>query len=543
LHGRRPALESPSGARRIRLPLSSRQRWDQTVARCLAPNPTARFERVIDVRRAITPLLRHPAVLTAAAAAAVVAALLTAVVVSTRTARPTVPTVAVIPFESEALPPGSEHLSEGIADSLIHTLAQFPNLSVIARSSSFQFANRTSALDDMAKSLGASLVVIGRIRPAGNRFVISAELVNPRTHAHLWGAEFDADVVSLGGLEQVLARRIAEQIGAKLNAPVTDLENPNSPRARAHELLLRGQYQRRLYTPESRQRAIAFFEQALVVDPQFALANAELANTYRLLSGGGVLDATHAMPAAEAAARRALAADPNLAEAHAAFADIYKDQWHWSAAEEEYRTAIRLKPSLADAHMGYGILLSITGRYDAALQELRLVRRLDPVGMPGALHAAAVHYNGRQYARALEELARARALDPRAPSPWAWTGLVLGGSGRYREALEAYRVAIKAGDDTLANQCFYVYSLARSGDRAEAQRQFDQVLQSRAFVPLTALAVAYSGLGQPDRAIELLQQAFVKPDPILQYLKVESHYDDLKERSEYIELAAKLRLP
>jgi tetratricopeptide (TPR) repeat protein len=249
------------------------------------------------------------------------------------------------------------------------------------------------------------------------------------------------------------------------------------------------------------------------------------------------------MPAAEAAARRALAADPNLAEAHAALADIYKDQWNWRAAEQEYQTAIRLKPSLADAHMGYGILLSVTGRYAAALPELAQVKKLDPVGLPGALHAAAVHYNGRQYARALDELARARQLDPHAPSPLMWTGMVLAGSGRFGEAVSAYRAAIKAGDDTLATRCFYVFALARSGDRAEALRQLDEVLASPAFVPLTALATAYTGLREYDTAIELLQRAYAKPDPILQYLKVESHYDDLKTRPEYAGLAARLRLP
>jgi tetratricopeptide (TPR) repeat protein len=384
--------------------------------------------------------------------------------------------------------------------------------------------------------------VSGRVHRVGDHIQVGAELVNPSDDIQIWGTEYDLDGGDLSRVEDI-AQQIAEQVGSKLNVGGATTPARHRVKPQAYELLLRGQYQRRLYTPESRQKAVGYFEAALAADPQFALAHAELANTFRLLAGGGILDPADAMPRAEAAAQRALAADDNLAEAHAAMADVLKDRWDWSGAEQEYRRAIALNPSFVDAHMQYAILLSVTGRYPAALLEVQKVRALDPVGLPGAIHAASVYYNGRHYADALAELARARALDPSAPTPHMWMAMTLSASGRFADAVTEYREAISRGDTTGATRAFYAYALAKSGAREQAEEIVRQLVAGGEFVPLTALAVAYAGLDQPDRAVALLRDAYAKPDPSLQYLKVEAHFDSIKDRPDYANLAARLRLP
>jgi TolB-like protein/Flp pilus assembly protein TadD len=538
-HGHRPSQPPKQDTTRATGGRSHvHRRWDRVIARCLAEKPEERYERVEDVIRAIRPAFRRPL------AQGVVAAILVGVTLWAggwlgeryRAGR----SVAVVPFTAESLPAEQEYLTVGLTDSLIHTLAQFPGLNVIAQSSSRTQGERS--LEAFARDVGASLVVRGRIRRAGDRLMITAEVVDPVNGAVLWGSQYDATSMTLASIEAEIARRIGEQVGVRVtNDPIAVRTDA---RAKAYELVLRGQYQRRLYSIKSKKEAIGLFEQALVVDPQFALAHAELANTYRLLAGGGILDPAFAMPEAQAAAQRALAIDPNLAEAHAALGDVLKDQWKFEGAEREYQLAIALKPSLADAHMGYGILLSVTGRYPSAVRELATVRRLDPVGLPGALHAAAVHYNGRQYTAALRELQRAeKTIDPSAASPRMWKGMVLAGSGRFAEALVAYDEAFARNGRDGATRAFYVYALAKSGARDKAQSELEDLIASGEFVPLTALAVARAGLGQLDQAIALLQEAYTKPDPILQYLKVESHLDVVKDRPEYIELATRLNLP
>ena len=288
---------------------------------------------------------------------------------------------------------------------------------------------------------------------------------------------------------------------------------------------------------------MSYYEQALAIDPGFALANAELASSYRLLSGSAIMSPSETIPMALGAASRALAADPDLAEAHAALAAIRKDQWQWAEAEREYRRAIELSPSLVSVHDEFAIFLTVNGRQEAANAEIRRARELDPVGLPTALRAGAVAYNGRQYSRALDELQRAARLDPSAPSPWTWIGMVQGGSGRFKEAIAAYEKAIGLGDKTAATQCYYAYSLARSGSQYEAIRILDQLKRSNGFVPPSALAVVYVGLNQKERAIQLLQAAYSSRDPILQYIKVESHFDSLRGDPRFQDVAHKVGLP
>lgn len=540
LKGVRPG--SAHGAQQVassRWPVQ--RRVERVIATCLARDPSARYESVEQVSAALAAthgpsvprlVLIGVALVLAVSAGGWLGRWLTA---------PVTRTVAVLPFAMDpSAADSSQYLAEGMADSLIRSLAQFPGVSVIARSSSFAPVSKDATLAERASNLGAPYLVTGLVRRVGEREVASVELLDAAEGRHLWGGEFSLQPSSLASVESEIARHVAERIGVRLSATPTSTES--EARSRAYELLLRGQYQRRLYTPDSRREAIGLFEQALVVDPSFALAHAELANTFRLLAGGGVLDPREAMPKADAEAQRALAADPAMAEAHAAYADVLKDRWRFTDAEREYRRAIELKPSLADAHMGYGILLSVMGRMEEALRETARVRELDPVGMPGALHAAAVLYNGRQFPEALTELDRATRLDPSAPSPWMWRGMVMAASGRFTDALAAYDRAMER-DHTLATRAFRVYALGGAGRDDEARQELARIRQSGDFVPDTALAVAYVGVGDADSAVASLETAFNRPDPILQYLKVEPHYDSLKGRAEYGRLARDLGLP
>ncbi len=516
-----------------------RSGWDRMVSRCLSPRPEQRFSSAADVAAAL-PVSRRQLVMGLAAS---IAALTIAAAAMRMVPAKDDPALAVLPFVNESATPEGEYLADGVTEGLIHALAQFPNLRVITRGSSLRLKQSSDARA-AARKLGVRFLVSGRVLEAGGRRKIAVALEDAAQGTNVWGVQYDVSGPDLAGLEITIAYQIAEQAGSKATESARQrLSKSTRVKPEAYEMLLRGRYQIRLYTPASRQKAIGYFEQALALDPQFALAHAELANAYRLLAGGGIADPAESLRQAKAEAQRALAADADLAEGHAAMADVLKDLWDWAGAETEYRRAIDLNPNLANAHMGYGILLSIRGRYGDALTEAAKVRQLDPIGIPGAIHAAAVHYNNRRYAEAIAELDRALRLDPSSPSPWMWKGMVYGGSGAYGEANRAYRKAIELGDDTAATQCFYAYSLARSGDRDHALAILARLDASRRFVPVTALAVAQTGLGNHDQAIALLQSAYSRADPILQYLKAESHFDSLQHSREYTQLAAQLGLP
>jgi serine/threonine-protein kinase len=375
-------------------------------------------------------------------------------------------------------------------------------------------------------------------------FRISVELVNGADGTHIWGAMYNTQIAGLPGVETQIAREMAVRMRSKpTKTEEAKLSKGTSTHNEAYEFLLRGRYHMQLYSPESRQKAIGYYQQALALDPRFALANAEMARAYRVLSGSAVAAPSEAMTKAEAAASRALAADWELAEAHAALADIKKDQWDWAAAESEYRRALALNPNLAVAHQGYAIYLSVRGKGDAAIEEIQRAIEVDPLGLPTAIHAVAVYYNARHYDQSQQALKRAEGLDPTAPSLWTWMGMVHGANGRFKAAIEAYEKAIGLGDDTAATQCYYGYALARGGRRDQSLKIQEGLKTSGAYVSKVAVAILHAGLNQRERAIESLQEAFAARDPLLQYIRVEEHLDSIRDDRRFREIAAKVGLP
>ena len=411
-----------------------------------------------------------------------------------------------MPFVNARSTPEGIALAEGISEGLISALAQLPDLRVIARSSSFRFSGDTRDVRRIARALGVRTLVTGRITEEAGRLRVTTELVNGENGTTLWGAEYTRNRADLADIQGQIATEIARRVRSKLTPTdqrrLAKLVHPNPE---VYSLLLRGRYQMSLYTPESTQRAASYFEQALGIDQSYAMANAELANAYRRLGGAGILRPREALPLAEQAALKAIAADGDLAQAHTVLADIKRDRWDWAAADREYRRAIALSASSVPAHQGLAISLSLAGRSDAAVAELSRVRDLDPVGLSSAIDTAAVYYNVRRYDRALETLKEAARLDALAPAVWTWIGIATGGSGDFVRALAAFDRAMELGDRTAATLCYYIHALARSGKRDEALRRLATIERSGTFVPPSSLAIAYEGLGERDRAIAQLQ--------------------------------------
>jgi TolB-like protein/Tfp pilus assembly protein PilF len=541
--GRRPyPPETPWQERLTRKVPPVHPRWDVLLARCLDPDPAHRFRNAEEVAQALSPSRPRRWFLQVAAAAVI--AVTAGGVTYQRDTPGESGLLAVIPFVNASHTPESEYLSDGLSEGLINALVQLPDLKVIARSSSFKFKGDKLDVHKAARTLGAQVVVTGRVAEMGGRLRITTELVNGADGTQIWGAQYNCALSDLSSIQAEISRQIAERIRSKLTpSERLKLAKGKQVNPEAYELLLRGRYQMRLYTPESREKAVGYFQQALAVDPGFSLAHAELAAAYRVLSASGILDSAEALPQAEAEARRALAADADLAEAHAALAGIKRDRWDWTGAEGEYRMALALSPNLTIARTGLAICLSVTGKYDAAITEIQHSRELDPIGLPTAVDVAAVYYNTRHYDQAAEALQHAASLDPSSPTPWMWMGMVKGGSGRFSEAVAAYEKAIRLGDHTGAIQCLYAHSLARSGRRHQALQILDQVRRSQVFVPLSALAFIYTGLNDKESAIRMLQAAYAARDPMLQYLQVESHYDILKDDPRFQDLAIRIGLP
>lgn len=507
------------------------------VDRCLEKDRSRRCSSMADVESALTailaamlagpstPWLRRRWVLLGAASAAIPVLWLIGLLRGPPTFESR--TIAVIPYANGAGGTDTTYLADGIGEGIINALTQVPGLKIIARSSSYRFRGEQIDVRKAARRLEVGLLVLLSVARAGDQLRVTVDLV-AADGAQLWIQTYHPMLTDLAALETGIAGEVAHRVGAKLSEiELARLAKAAHVKPEAYDRLLRGRYQQRLYTLQSMIQAAAHYEQAVAIDPAFALAHAELANVYRYLSGSGAKEASTTLPQAEASARRALAADAGLAEAHVALADIRKDRWNWQGAESEYRKALDLNPNLASAHQGYAIFLGVMGRHEAAISEIRRGLELDPLGLPMMVHSGAVYYNARRFGDALAALQRAAAMDPHAPAPWAWIGMTQASAGRYKEAVQAYEKAADFGDHTVSTQCYYSFSLARAGRAPEAARLLDRIRQSNEFVPPSTMAIVYLGVGRRDLAIHWLQLAYQRKDPLLQYINVEPHFDAL----------------
>ncbi|HEY6617597.1 MAG TPA: protein kinase, partial [Vicinamibacterales bacterium] len=538
MHDRAPRIETRSGVP---------ARLADLVDDCLVKDAAERLPSLEDVSPRLQLILKHgssrvgPLVVAMVALASLA---LSAVAYWQWPAPPPAGSVAVIPFVTTEATPDGRRLADGLSEGVIHALTLLPDLKVIASSSSFRFGGDSLDISDVARTLGVQTLVTGRLVRANGQLRISAELVRGSDGTVMWAADFTQSLQNVMEVESRIALEIARRVRSELTpADQRRLNKAVHPNAEAYSLLLRGRYEMSLYTPESGQRAASYFEQALGIDPSYALANAELANAYRFLATSGILKPAEALQRGEQAALKAVAMDDELPEAHAALAGIRRDRWQWADAEREYRRAIALSSSFGPARQALAIALTLTRNDESAVAEITRARELDPVGLPGAVESAAVFYNLRLYDRALATLKDAANLDGLAAVLWRWNGIVSGGKGDFVAAVAAFEKAIELGDTTAATRCYYVHALARAGRRADALRDLRALERESTVVAPSFLAIAYLGIGDRERAIAQLQAGYAARDPLLQYIVVESYLDALMDDPRFTEIVDGMGLP
>ena len=306
--------------------------------------------------------------------------------------------IAVLPFVNQSDDPNMEYVSDGISESLINSLSELPQLKVIARSSAFKYKGKEVDPEEVAKALGVQAIVAGRIVELGDNLQIRVELVNALDKTEMWGEQYNRKATDLLAVQAEISSEIAERLRLKLtNTEQQRLARRETANPQAYDLLLKGLFYFNRGRSEDWKKAIEYFQQAVAVDPNYALAYAELAIGYQRLSVGSLLDPKQGMPKAEAAARRALELDDSLAEAHYALAYIKRSAWEWAAAEQEYKRAIELNPNLASAHISYSVFLGLTGRQERAVAEAKRATDLDPLSLPVSIPVAGAFYWAHQY--------------------------------------------------------------------------------------------------------------------------------------------------
>src|SRR5499427_4289409 len=257
--------------------------------------------------------------------------------------------LAVLPFVNMSGDKDNEYFSDGMTEELISALANVEGLRVASRTSSFAFKGKNLSIRKIGEELTVGAVLEGSVRREGDRLRITAQLINVADDNHIWSKTYDRELKSLFALEEDIARSIAEALQRKLVAV-----KPATTNLDAHDLYLRGLYFLNRRTASALAKAVEYFEQAIAQDPRYALAYVGLADATQLRVEYDAVAPAEVLPRAKAAAQRALALDPALAEAHTSMGSIYAYDYEFPAALQEYRTALALKPDYPTAHHWYG---------------------------------------------------------------------------------------------------------------------------------------------------------------------------------------------
>ncbi len=418
--------------------------------------------------------------------------------------------VAVLPFLSLSSDPENEYFADGITEDVIAQLSKIRALKVVSRTSVMPFRTREQGLPEIASRLDVATLLDGSVRRAGSRVRIVAQLVDARTDQPVWADTYDRDLTDIFAIQSEVALCIAEALEAELSPDERsriDGRPPTDPRA--YQLLLQGRHHYIRFTSDALRRAIEYFEEALELDPDYAPAWSAFAMAHTELAEQGMMPPDEAFPRARDAATRAVSLDPELAAAYVTVAHVRMVyDFDWTGAEEGFRRALELSPGTADAYDLYGRLCSALTRFEEAIQLLSRAQELDPLAHRNDV--ATAYLRAGRYEEALELAGRSVEFAPedaRAQATLGWTYLRLGRSQEGLRHLEEAVSLSRFGTGWCA-QIGQAYALHGEPEKARAILTTLLDRSRSAYVSPYHLAYVYTGLGEHDRAMDCLEQAF-----------------------------------
>ncbi|PYJ73534.1 MAG: hypothetical protein DME72_05610 [Verrucomicrobia bacterium] len=456
--------------------------------------------------------------------------------------------IAVLPFDNLSRDPDNAYFAEGIQDEILTRLAKVADLKVISRTSTQKYKSAPDNLRDIAKQLGVLNILEGSVQRAADQVRVTVQLINATTDAHLWAETYDRKLTDIFAVESDVAKTIADTLHAKLTGseksaiakrPTADTE--------AYELYLKGRFFWNKRTGPDLRKAIAYFNQAIAKDPNYALAYAGLADAYVLLPPYGAASALESFPQAEAAAKKALELDDALAEAHTSLAQVLVSyDFDFEGSTREFERAITLNPNYATAHHWYGSGPPLSlGEFDRAIAELKRAQQLDPLSLIINADLGSGFVTARRYDDAIAQLRKTIEMDPHFYYAHWNLGEALELKGQLREAFAEYKKAAELNDDPLVLS-LVAQAEAKLGQRDDARKILKQLeqLATRRYVGNYAFALVHIALGEKEKAIEDLEHAYrdrVGPDIAL--LKVDPMLDPLRGDPRFEALIAKIFAP
>jgi len=455
--------------------------------------------------------------------------------------------IAVLPFVDLSQAKNNEYLCDGISEALINALTNIEGLWVPARTSSFFFKGKTQDIREIGQKLGVDNVLEGSVQVAGDNLRVTARISHVQDGRQVWSEIYNRKMADIFAIQDDIAKAIVAALKIMLLGEKGALLIKNyTENLEAYSLYLQGRNFWNKRGKKKLMQSIEYFEKAIEIDPNYALAYAGLSDSYSILGNNGFWPAEKAYPKAKAAALKALEKDNKLAEAHTSLAEIMKDyDWNFVGSEKEFKLAIELNPGYATAHQFYAFLLSSLGRHEEAIREIKIARNLDPLAPRISANVGLHLYFARRYDQALEELNKALEVDPNHFITHLYLGWAYEAMGKYEEAVRCYLRFIELSGESKAGDIAIAGCYALMGRREEARKIFNDIIEYSKgnYVSSVGIAWVFAAFGEKDQVFVWLEKAFRERDPILaEFLKTHHRFDPVRSDPRFTDLLRRIGL-
>ena len=450
--------------------------------------------------------------------------------------------IAVLPFDNLSRDPDNAYFAEGVQDEILTRLAKVADLKVISRTSTQHFKSAPENLRDIAKQLGVTNILEGSVQKAADQVRVNVQLINAMTDAHVWADTYDRKLTDIFAVESEIAKTIAETLQARLTgSEKSSIAKTPTVNPEAYELYLKGRFFWNKRTGDDLRKAIEYFNQAVARDPNYALAYVGLSDSYLLLPNYGSTSSQEALPPARTAAKKALALDDSLAEAHASLGLLATIELDLNRALSELERAVQLKPNYATAHHWLALADMTLARFDPAIGEGKRAIELDPLSLIINADFSWLYLCARRYDEGEAQARKTLEIDPHFFLAHYYLGIALQLKGRLSEAIPEFQKSFDLNGDPyslgILGQAY-----ARNGQNEEARKILARLTEqgnARRVAPY-AMALVYLSLGDKERAIDELDRGYrdgetnylfvIKVDPLLDDLRGAPRFEALVQK-------------
>jgi TolB-like protein/predicted Ser/Thr protein kinase len=469
-------------------PLQAPPALERIVMRCLEKKPAQRFQTMAELKETLEAVRQGLA------------------------PPQSQPSIAVLPFANMSRDEDNEYFSDGLAEEIINLLTRIPGLKVIARTSAFAFKGKHEDIRRIAEALGVATVLEGSVRKAGNRLRVTAQLISASDGSHLWSERYDREMTDVFAMQDEIAAAIAGALQLKFS-PQPAARARHTPSLPAYEAYLKGAHYMFKHTPEALARAKEYLEQAMALDPEYALPHSTLGVCYYLRVIGGLLPAHEAMPLIRRAEQKALDLDSSLPEAHSTLAVVAASyDYDWKEAERRFRLAMTAVPVSSLVRMQYALLhLLPFGRAREAVEEMELALEQDPLNVMFRNNLANVLNAAGMPERGIAEARKVLEIDENYWFAYFVMGIIYAPGGMIPEALAAAEKAYQLAPWNPVVTGLLAGTLVRAGDSQRAEGLVQRLREA----PAMAMVYYHLLCSEVDAAADSFEKAIEQRHPML----------------------------